>query len=164
MNDFDHVAVKLAATGENALLAMFQGKVEAARSVYMPNIKRLKKQSAVDQETDKLIADHSKKVRAMFERKKAKAIDRIKQMQDKFGVKPLAKKAMLVETTNQAKKNQDEELVCAVSREKLSSKQTYSILASFHLTNVSLYDTVTRVFDDQTADIDSRRQSFDDRR
>lgn len=132
---YENITAKLKPSGQSSLLSLFDQKVEAARSNYMPNIKRLKKQSVADQETDKLIEEHDKKVKSLFEQKKAKVLAKIKKMQDKFGVKPLKKDLILKKTKSQIKRQQ-EEVICAVTREKLGSDQTYSILANIHLTNV----------------------------
>jgi hypothetical protein len=136
MDIYENITAKLKPSGQSSLLSLFDQKVEAARSKYMPNIKRLKKQSVADQETDKLIEEHDKKVKSLFEQKKAQVLAKIKKMQDKFGVKPQKKDLILKKTKSQIKRQQEEEVICAVTREKLSSDQTYSILANIHLTNV----------------------------
>lgn len=136
MDIYENITAKLKPSGQSSLLSLFDQKVEAARSKYIPNIKRLKKQSVADQETDKLIEEHDKKVKSLFEQKKTQVLAKIKKMQDKFGVKPQKKDLILKKTKSQIKRQQEEEIICAVTREKLGSDQTYSILANIHLTNV----------------------------
>ena len=136
MDIYENITAKLKPSGQSSLLSLFDQKVEAARSNYMPNIKRLKKQSVADQETDKLIEEPDKKVKSLFEQKKAKILAKIKKMQDKFRVKPLKKDLILKKTESQIKRQQEVEVICAVTREKLGSDQTYSILSNIHLTNI----------------------------
>lgn len=116
--------------------SLFGSKLDALRAQYLPHIKRLTSNNAALQEEIKHLEEqHKKRIAALFEKKLARVMKKMRARQESFRFVPKKQKF-----TEDAKMKEeaiaDEQDVCAVSRETLDEKETYFMLAAINVTNV----------------------------
>lgn len=114
-------------------------KITELREQYLPDVKRLALDGVDEAEARKIEREHEIKIKNLFEHKKARAAAKIKLRQEAFSFAP-KKQVKEVDRNEESFDDSGNGLnFCAISKEVLDDSETYYMLGSARITNVSSF-------------------------
>jgi hypothetical protein len=115
-------------------IAKFHDKIQDLQSLYFKKIARSRTASEAEIQAEVAAKVRAERISSLFEKKKAHAIAKVKKRQSAFYSGTATKAKTLVRKLTD---KDDDQTICAVSREPLNSDQTYFQFAFYNHTNVA---------------------------
>lgn len=114
-------------------VARFSDKIHLLQAQYFKMITRSRTASEAEIAAESASKERAKKVKEMFEKKKIRALSKVKTRQSAFNIGLTSKAKTMAQKITQPS---NEELICAVSREPLNGDHTYYQFGFYNHCNV----------------------------